>query len=65
MQSMMRSLTALATAAAAALSIPTAGAATIGGTYYAVQYDFQGFWTATDGKAFRVVQAAAGLRPVM
>lgn len=77
MRSMMRSLTALAAAAAAALSITTAGAATIGGTFYAVQYDFQEFWTATDGKYFRVVlagnpfpalapeQAAAGLLPVM
>ncbi len=77
MRSMIRSLTALATAAAAALSIPTAGAATIGGTYYAVQYDFLEFWTATDGKPFRVVlpgnpfpaltpeQTAAGLLPVM
>lgn len=58
MRSMIRSLTALATAAAAAaISIPTAGAATIGGTFYAVQYDFQEFWTATDGKSFRVVLA--------
>jgi len=43
MRSMMSSLTALATAAAAALSVPTASAATIGGTDYAVQCDFQEF----------------------
>lgn len=66
-----------ATAAAAALSFSPAGAATIGGTFYAPQYDFQDFWTAADGKYFRVVlagnpfpalppeQAAAGLLPVM
>lgn len=77
MRSTMGFLAALATAAAAALSFSPAGAATIGGTYYAPQYDFQDFWTATDGKYFRVVlagnpfpalapeQAAAGLLPVM
>lgn len=55
----------------------TVNAATIGGTFYATQYDFQDFWTAADGKNFRVVlagnpfealppeQAAAGLLPVM
>jgi hypothetical protein len=32
-------------------------AATIGGTYYAVQYDFAEFFAATDGKPFRVVLA--------
>ncbi|WP_425066996.1 hypothetical protein [Reyranella sp.] len=70
-------LTTLAAVAAAALSLSPARAATIGGTFYAVQYDFQEFWTATDGKSFRVVlagnpfpalppaQAAAGLLPVM
>jgi hypothetical protein len=72
---MMRSLTTLATAAT--LSTPTADAATIGGTHYAVQYDLQEFWTAKDGKflhvvlagnvfpALRLEQAAAGLLPVM
>ena len=35
----------------------TVSAATIGGTYYAVQYDFSEFFTATDGKPFRVILA--------
>jgi len=77
MRSMMGFQMAFAAAAAAALSFSAAGAATIGGTYYAPQYDFQDFWTAADGKYFRVVlagnpfpalppeQAAAGLLPVM
>lgn len=77
MRSTMGFPAALATAAAAALYFSPAGAATIGGTYYAPQYDFQDFWTATDGKYFRVVlagnpfpalapeQAAAGLLPVV
>ncbi|MGE0573899.1 MAG: hypothetical protein AB7F22_01995 [Reyranella sp.] len=30
-------------------------AATIGGTYFAPQYDFREFWAATDGKQFQVV----------
>ena len=30
-------------------------AATIGGAYYAPQYDFREFWAATDGKPFQVV----------
>lgn len=75
MRSMKGFLMALSTAAAAALS--TASAATIGGTFHAVQYDYRDFWTAADGKYFRVVlagnpfpavpaeQAAAGLLPVM
>lgn len=70
-------LMAVATAAAASVSISTAGAATIGGTFHAVQYDYRDFWTASDGKYFRVVlagnpfptlppeQASAGLLPVM
>src|SRR3954447_23105663 len=62
----------------AVLALPmTAGAATIGGTFYATQYDFQDFWTASDGKNFRVVlvgnpfpaiatdEAAQRLLPVM
>ena len=32
-------------------------AATIGGAYYAPQYDFREFWAATDGKPFQVVLA--------
>jgi hypothetical protein len=70
-------LMAVATTTATALSFSSASAATIGGTYYAPQYDFQDFWTASDGKYFRVTlagnpfpalppeQAAAGLLPVM
>ncbi|WP_428680014.1 hypothetical protein [Reyranella sp.] len=70
-------LMTFAAAVATALSVAPAAAATIGGTYYAVQYDFQEFWTASDGKHFRVVlagnpfpallpeQAGAGLLPVM
>ena len=77
MRSTKSYLIGLVTAAAAALSFSPAGAATIGGTFYATQYDFRDFWTATDGKYFRVVlagnpfpslspeQAAAGLLPVM
>lgn len=30
-------------------------AATIGGTYFAPQYDFREFWAATDGRQFQVV----------
>ncbi|OFX04780.1 MAG: hypothetical protein A3D94_02780 [Alphaproteobacteria bacterium RIFCSPHIGHO2_12_FULL_66_14] len=30
-------------------------AATIGGTYYAPQYDYREFWAATDNKPFQVV----------
>lgn len=43
----------------ATFAVPlTAGAAaTIGGVYYAPQYDFQDFWVAADGKKFRVVIA--------
>lgn len=77
MRSLISSLTALTLAAGTAASLSPAAAATIGGTFYAVQYDFQEFWTAADGKYFRVVlagnpfpalpadQASAGLLPVM
>jgi hypothetical protein len=42
----------------AVLGVPlSATAATIGGTYYAPQYDFRDFWVAADGKNFRVVLA--------
>jgi len=53
----MRFMTRLAAIAAALLAPVGAGAATIGGAYYAPQYDFQDFWTAADGKDFRVVLA--------
>lgn len=52
----------LARMIAATLSIPAALpvlalAATIGGAYYAPQYDYREFWTATDNKPFQVVLA--------
>src|SRR4051812_3457638 len=54
--SKMHSCRKFAALVIAALALPmTAGAATIGGTFYATQYDFQDFWTASDGKNFRVV----------
>jgi len=54
----MLSFREVAVGAIAALALPmTSSAATIGGTFYAPQYDFQDFWTASDGKAFRVVLA--------
>jgi len=38
------------------LALPAVAlAATIGGAYYAPQYDFREFWAATDGKPFQVV----------
>jgi hypothetical protein len=40
---------------AVALLPATAGAATLGGYDYATQYSFSEFFTATDGKPFRVV----------
>ncbi len=57
MRSTMGFLMAMAATAAAATSFSPASAATIGGTYYAPQYDFQDFWTASDGKYFRVTLA--------
>jgi hypothetical protein len=44
----------IALAAAAAIPI-VAHAATLGGTYYAIQYDYRDFYAATDNKSFRVV----------
>lgn len=40
---------------AAALLPATAAAATLGGYDYATQYSFSEFFTATDGKSFRVI----------
>lgn len=43
-------------ALAMAAAIPSvAHAATLGGTYYAIQYDYRDFYAATDNKSFRVV----------
>ena len=42
----------------ALIAAPAAGfAATIGGTFYAAQYDYREFFAATDGKHFQVVLA--------
>lgn len=73
----MRLKTGILGVLAAVALVPAANAATIGGTFYAPQYDFQDFWTAADGKNFRVVlagnlfdavpteQVAAALLPVL
>ena len=53
----MRFIASLAAAAVALLTPIVAGAATIGGAYYAPQYDYRDFWAATDGKDFRVILA--------
>lgn len=55
----MRSIAKIiATLFFAILAVPSAAAAaTIGGTYYAPQYDFVDFWVAADHKNFRVVLA--------
>lgn len=48
----------IAATLAGMLALPAlAVAATIGGTFYATQYDFREFWAATDGKPFQVVLA--------
>src|SRR5262249_9079400 len=40
------------------LMLPTgAAAATIGGSYYATQYDYAEFFAATDGRNFQVILA--------
>ncbi|OFW98105.1 MAG: hypothetical protein A3D94_20455 [Alphaproteobacteria bacterium RIFCSPHIGHO2_12_FULL_66_14] len=46
---------AAAMVAAAAAFATAAYAATIGGVYYAVQYDYREFFAATDGKPFQVI----------
>lgn len=52
----MRPLRRFAIAFWALLAGPVvAFAATIGGTYFAPQYDFREFWAATDGRQFQVV----------
>jgi len=54
----MRSIRRIVATAAAAIGIcSAASAATIGGYYYAIQYDFREFWAATDGKNFQVILA--------
>ena len=52
----MRFRTKIAAALLAVAALPAAVyAATIGGTYYAVQYDYREFFAATDRKNFQVV----------
>ncbi|MDP3160803.1 MAG: hypothetical protein Q8N31_12350 [Reyranella sp.] len=53
----MRSMIKLAAGVVALLMPLAAGAATIGGAFYATQYDYRDFWAATDGKDFRVILA--------
>jgi len=52
----MRVLKKIATALLAAAAVPAAAyAATIGGYFYAVQYDYREFFSIADNKNFRVV----------
>ncbi len=52
----MKLIRKLVLGAAGLLALPAVAlAATIGGAYYAPQYDFREFWAATDGKPFQVV----------
>ncbi len=54
----MRFRTKIAAALLAVVALPAAVyAATIGGVYYAAQYDYREFFAATDGKNFQVVLA--------
>lgn len=54
----MRLVTKIASALVTALSIPVLGqAATVGGSYYAPQYDYSEFHWMTDGKPFHVILA--------
>lgn len=53
----MRCVRRIAAAVVAAFALSSAASATIGGYYYAVQYDFREFWAATDGKNFQVILA--------
>jgi hypothetical protein len=54
----MRLVRRIAAAFLGTIAVPAlAVAATIGGAFYATQYDFREFWAATDGKQFQVVLA--------
>jgi hypothetical protein len=74
----MRSISKIVAALAAAMALPVVvEAATLGGPYYATQYDYREFYAATDNKPFQVVlvgnpfpgltidQTAQRLLPVM
>lgn len=51
----MRALRRLLTALLAATALPvTAGAATLGGSNYAIQYEYRDFYVAADNKPFHV-----------
>lgn len=51
----MRSVKRIIAACIAAAAIPIAAqAATLGGTYYAIQYDYREFYTAADRHDFRI-----------
>src|SRR5436309_7362210 len=52
----MRLVPSISTVLSGLIALPAiAVAATIGGNYYAPQYDYQDFFAATDGKQFQVV----------
>src|SRR5260370_18547672 len=54
----MRSIRKIAATLFAAAAIPGAAwAATLGGYYYAVQYDYREFFSIADGKTFQVILA--------
>lgn len=53
----VRMASSLATVLGLALALGCADAATIGGTYYAPQYDYAEFFAATDHRNFQVVLA--------
>jgi hypothetical protein len=54
----MRSIKKIAAALLAVAAIPVmASAATLGGYYYAVQYDYREFFWISDGKPFQVILA--------
>src|SRR5258708_17085345 len=54
----MRSIKKIAAALIAVAAIPVmASAATLGGYYYAVQYDYREFFSIADGKTFQVILA--------
>jgi hypothetical protein len=54
----MRLARRIACTLAGLVALPAAAvAATIGGTFYATQYDYREFFAATDGKRFQVVLA--------
>lgn len=65
----MRLAHKIATVLAGLIAVPAiAVAATIGGNYYATQYDYREFFAATDGKQFQVVLAGnpfPGLDPAL